>query len=478
MCREGLLSTGARGKLIAVVMVPRRGLRRPVALIHRLGKYPQGTVWICDCHEALEASWRHFIPVSARNQILTADATATPIHRSLPPSSSTVRDFVGQRKLLRTRWYGLIFGDLPRAYLDGPGGSGKTTLAFEFARLLTEFDLDFRLPNGEGFLDYVVFISAKEIELNPQTGKQQRFAFRNFSTAHEQLAQIAFHSGMLDQERIVDASELLLQELLRELFANFNGLIVMDDIDTLRCEGKDTGEEVLFLKAATCPRRTRILYTVRFPPTYALRNSITVPGLDYDKELVPFVETCCKQFNVPLPSNDQFLTIYEASSGLPLIIEEIIWIRKYAGSYPDAINQYKERGGEETRRYLYQREYDRLESAGKSQYVLALLYLVGNAVSFLTIVRLSNYTGDKIRTSLTECAGIFLSTNEVGEEGETLYSLTPPSIPFIGRVSQNLSFFDKLKRVVEHFKRQGKGASTAESAVIVTLDRLLRQRRV
>jgi len=42
-------------------------------------------------------------------------------------------------------------------YLDGPGGSGKTTLAFEFARLIAETDTEFRLANGE-MLDYVVFI--------------------------------------------------------------------------------------------------------------------------------------------------------------------------------------------------------------------------------------------------------------------------------------------------------------------------------
>lgn len=146
----------------------------------------------------------------------------------------------------------------------------------------------------------------------------------------------------------------------------------------------------------------------------------------------------------------------------------IIWIRKYTGSYPDAISQYKDRGGDEARRYLYQREYDHLDPSGKSRYVLALLYLDRGALPFQIIVQLSNYTPDQIRASLTECAGIFLSTNEVGEGGETLYSLAPASIPFIGQVSQNLSFFDKLKRAVEHFKTQGKSFTPAERAVIVT----------
>ena len=225
----------------------------------------------------------------------------------------------------------------------------------------------------------------------------------------------------------------------------------------------------------TCPKRTRILYTLRFPPTYALKNSTTVPGLNHDDELVPFVDRCCKQFGVSLPANEQFLPIYDASSGLPLIIKSIIWIRKFAGNYAAAISEYKDRGGDDARRYLYQREYDHLEVGGKSQYVLALLYLIEYPVSFSTIVSLSNYTSDQIRSSLTECGGIFLTTTDVDEGGETLYQLTPPCVPFVRQVSQNLPFFEKLKRIVEQFKTHGKSATAEESAIIVTLERKICQ---
>jgi hypothetical protein len=216
---------------------------------------------------------------------------------------------------------------------------------------------------------------------------------------------------MIDQGAIDTVSEDEVGLFLDELFATFNGLVVIDDIDTLTRDRRDTGEETLFLKAAISKKRTRILYTLRFPPTYALRNSITVPGLDYVSEFIPFVEACCAQFAVPPPSGDQFNTIYLASAGLPLIIETIVWIRKFSGNYADAISQYNDKGGDEVRRYLYQREYDRLEVGGKSQYVLSLLYLITDPVSFPTLVRLSNYTSDQIRSSLTECAGIFFDND-------------------------------------------------------------------
>ena len=177
---------GSSDKLIGVVLVPRRGHVRPATLIQSLGKYPVGTLWVRERHEVLEASSRHLpLLYSTRTARLTdAAASAIPIHRSLPPSSATVHDFVGRFGLQRSLWDWLIFGDQPREYLDGPGGSGKTTLAFEFARLLAETEADFRLANGER-LDYVVFISGKETELNPQTGKQQKFTLRNFTNAQE-----------------------------------------------------------------------------------------------------------------------------------------------------------------------------------------------------------------------------------------------------------------------------------------------------
>ena len=225
----------AEYRLIGVVLVPRRGLVRPAALTQKLGKYPEGTLWVRDRHEVLEAVSRHLpLLYSTRTPRLSdADTSAIPIHRSLPPSAATVRDFVGRFGLLRTLWDWLIFGDQPREYLDGPGGSGKTTLAFEFARLLADARAEFRFANGE-HLDYVVFISGKETELNPQTGKQQKFLLRNFSSSQEQLAQIAFHSGMLDFKDIDSASDLQLYACIEDLFSNFNGLIVIDDIDAFK----------------------------------------------------------------------------------------------------------------------------------------------------------------------------------------------------------------------------------------------------
>jgi hypothetical protein len=80
---------------------------------------------------------------------------------------------------------------------------------------------------------------------------------------------------MLDIKLLDAVTENQLDDFIGELFSNFNGLIVIDDIDNLSRERRDTGEEFLFLKAA---KSASILYTLRFPATYALKNAVTVPG--------------------------------------------------------------------------------------------------------------------------------------------------------------------------------------------------------
>ena len=66
-------------------------------------------------------------------------------------------------------------------------------------------------------------------------------------TAQEQFGQIAFHSGMIDASQLSVTSGEQLGVVIKELFSNFNGMIVIDDIDTLSRERKDTGEKSLFL---------------------------------------------------------------------------------------------------------------------------------------------------------------------------------------------------------------------------------------
>ncbi|MCZ8261160.1 MAG: hypothetical protein O9333_13640 [Beijerinckiaceae bacterium] len=469
------LETGE--KTVAGLLIPRRGVTQPARLTKQLATYSPGKLWVRDRHEVVEAAVRHLATIFSDRTALPSDIeseTKFPVHCSFPPSPATVKEFVNRGDLLSSLWAWFVLGDQPRLYLHGPGGSGKSTLAFEFARLLADHGHTVRAKNGDR-LDYVIYISGKETELNPFTGYQQVFVLRQFGNAQEQFEQILYHSGSLKQSELESATSEKIDGLLGELFSNFSGLIVLDDIDALSRRGLDTGEESLFMKAILASKRTRILYTLRFPPAHALNSALAVPGLEPSSEFFEFLEVCCKQFAVSSPPERSIPKIQEVTNRLPLLVETVVGLRRYSGNYDDALHLFHERGGDEARRYLYQREYDRLDNTGKSRQVLAGLLLLREPISFSAFAGLFQFSREQVREALSECSSVFLSTFE-GADGETMYQLTPPCVPFIQLVSEELTYFNVLAARVKHFKSEGIRATPEEAAVIVSMETLIRRK--
>lgn len=464
-------------KDVALVLVPRRGLARPLRLVRDLGPYAAGMTWIRDRHEVLEAGTQHLPTLYSDRRLLPSEIDGSvvpfPIHRSFPPSPSTIRDFVGRGKLVEALFDWFLFDDQPRMYLHGPGGSGKSTLAFEIARLLADNGHRMGLPRGER-LDYVVYLSGKETEFNTMTGREQEFALRQFGSSREQVVQILHHSGLATQDEAATADDHSLEARLSELFDSYNGLIVIDDIDALSRRKVDTAEEAIFMRAVRGSRWTRILYTLRFPPAHAMRSSLSVPRLDPETEVPAFLLACSNQFGVPEPASDQMPSIVRATDCLPLLLETVIGLRKYAGSYEEALRIFADRGGDEARRYLYQREYDQLDPGGRSKQVLAGLLLLGEPVEFGMLVALFRFAAPQVTDALSETGSVFLSAFE-NETGETLYQLVPPSVPFIRLVSERLPYFTALRSTVENFRSAGSRSTPREAAMIVAMERALRE---
>ena len=476
LVRTYTISIGSHDKTLAVILVPKRDIRSPAKLTRKIGKYHEGTLWVRERHEVVVATSRNFPMLYSERVAPKEEESAdsgSPVHRSFPPSPATMQEFASREPLEEDLWNWFVFGDQPRIYLHGPGGSGKSTLAFEFARKLTEAGSAIRTKGGDR-LDYVIFISGKDTEFNPQTGKEQTFALRQFASASEQFAQILFHSGFLDEEEITSIDEPALLEKFDELFANFSGLIVIDDIDALYRRKVDSGEESLFMKIVQGPKRTKVLYTLRTAPPHAMKSAIPVPGLEVTTEFPEMIKVCSTAFDVPGPSEADTKDLDRITSRLPLLIETVVGLRKFSGSYRQALKAFSERGGDEARRYLYQREYDRLDQAGKSRQLLAALELLEEPVDFSTLNQVLQSTRDVLLDAMSECGSIFLSSQE-GASGDTLYQLTPPSVPFLLTVSRQLSYFGAIEKRVLHRKSTDLRSSPREAGILVNLERSIRK---
>lgn len=464
--------------VVQVVLVPRRpAASPPICLTRQIGSYESGTLWIRDRHEVLVAQTHHLpILYSRRDDYFVEFRNGEiPVHRSLPSSPSTIKEFVGRCELMSKLWDWFIFGRQPRLYLHGPGGSGKSTMAYEFAKTIVDAAPNISVGNGQG-IDYVIYLSGKETEFNVLSGKQQTYALRDFQNVDTQFRQILYHAGMLDRKDLLNIDSSSVEELLRDLFDNMTGLIVIDDIDALSRRNLDTGEEALFLKAAQAAKRTRILYTLRYIPPYALRSALGVPGLDFEIELPDFIESCCKQFGCPEPAAEDLPVLHEKTDGLPLLVETIIGLRHDCSSYQAAFRVFDQKGGDEARKYLYQREYDRLDRNGKSRAVLAALMLLETPTTFTLLCGLVPFSQDQVKDAIAETSGIFLSSSE-NDAGETTYEIAPPAIHLIRAVSPSLTFFPAVKRAVELFRDQASKMTPEEAVVVGRFEHLIRQKK-
>ena len=462
-------------KTVSVVLVPKRETLEPVRLTKPVDKYEIGTLWLRERHEVVRAKPHHLPFLFSARELEEPESEARfPVHRSFPPSPATLEHFVPREELLEALWKWFVLGDKPRLYLHGPGGSGKSTLAFRFAKAVAENGFSVRGRDGDR-VDYVIFISAKETEFLTVSATIEKFALQQFTSKEEQFQQIVYHSG-LSQAAYGDESASDIDVHLSDLFDNFCGLVVLDDIDTLSRNGKDTGEEELFIKLLRSKKRNKILYTLRFPPSHALNSSQNVPGLDFNTEFFEFISECCQQFGVISPKAEEIPKIAEVTSRLPLLIETIIGLRKYCSNYSQSIALFQEKGGEDARRYIYQREYDRLKQDGKARHLLCALLLIEEPVSFKVLSSIFVFPREQILDAIAEARSIFLSSFE-NVEGETLYQLTPPAVPFINTVSRNLFYYNNLHATVMHFKSEGLRSSSEDASIIVSFERSIRQHR-
>src|SRR5262249_12149149 len=123
-------------------------------------------IWMRVGHEVVEpiSSDLPKLYASRNDYGLDVEESYAETQSSLPPSPATLKEFIGRRDALDALYKWLFSSDEPRYFLWGRGGSGKSTIAYEFARL----ESGGKIPTKQGQpIDYVLYVSAKQIALDP-----------------------------------------------------------------------------------------------------------------------------------------------------------------------------------------------------------------------------------------------------------------------------------------------------------------------
>jgi hypothetical protein len=100
-------------------------------------------------HEVVQATPRDYPVLFCRAGNPLDEATAIDVQGSLPPSPTTLKRFVGRLEVMDKLFDWLHSSDEPRNFLFGKGGSGKTSIAYEFAKLLRNSGGELPVFGGE-----------------------------------------------------------------------------------------------------------------------------------------------------------------------------------------------------------------------------------------------------------------------------------------------------------------------------------------
>jgi len=131
-----------------LVLVPKRKFSTPVVRFRTdTGRYKSSDIFIRQNHEVVRAKSADITELySPRSSFgLEQEDSEARIPSMLPQRPSVLRHFIGRTRVLDDVFAWFVTREDARAFLHGAGGSGKSTIAFEFASIVGRHGADIRI---------------------------------------------------------------------------------------------------------------------------------------------------------------------------------------------------------------------------------------------------------------------------------------------------------------------------------------------
>jgi energy-coupling factor transporter ATP-binding protein EcfA2 len=448
------------GAVDALLVKPRQKESRPIEFKKSIAKYEKGKIWVRDGNEVVQAQPRHFASL-----FISGDNAGDNggVDGLIPPSTAQIKRFIGRVEAMTELFDWLYNSDEPRTYLYGKGGSGKTTIAREFAKLVKSAGKGLQIERTDP-VDIVLFLSAKERELSSPNAEVVDISDPDFHDELSLLSQIVKLSGGevdIGEGEIADLQ--VYRKTVQEYLDHFSYLIVLDDVDTLTTKGIDPGADFLYRALSRAKNRSKVLYTIRNAPSQSIHNSIEVPGLT-GQDYLDFVQECVGKFKAPEPSSDfRDNRLPQLSERRPLVIESIIALSRTAGGYQGADRLFTQNVGDDIRDYVFSREWDALPN-GLERPLLAALADLNRPTSFEDLKVVLQAGDSSIRDAISAVREMFLVVDDAGLN--TFYSLAALTRSFVDSRKENLKLYPAVKERVRAFKQTVKIASPEVARIV------------
>lgn len=440
---------GQLGKVDCLLVAPRKMGESPYKFTKDT-KYKQ-FIWVRDGHSVAKAEPRHIPLLYCRVDEHVQGKDAHWLSGSLPPSPRTIGRFIGRVETMDYLFNWLYASDEPLTYVYGKGGSGKTTIAHEFASALKQFGADLRIYQNDR-VDLVLFLSAKEKSF--LTGDDSSIVSHDADFFDEKslYAQILKYSGLYGDSDELGSKDLQeLRRLIVEFFDEFASVIILDDIDTLTTKNVEVGTNYLNRMLGRAKRVSKILCPQRNIPTHAISNSVEVPGLSADGEYQEFVAECVSQYAVRAPSQVEQNTLATISERRPLVVEYIIALVRSCPNYEAAFRLFEGDTGNDIRSYVFKREWISLPHGPDARSMLAVLAILARPVSFADLRTILQFGEDRLRDAISAARAMFLQINDAGNE--TTYGLDVMTREFVLREAKDIDHISTIRARAKTFEK-------------------------
>lgn len=327
-----------------------------------------------------------------------------PLGGRLPPRESIVVDFCGRKGELDQLRQWFLDPISRRWALAGEGGKGKTAVAFKFAT-----DVKYSAPEP---FHIVLWLSAKRRMF--QEGTIVAIEEPDFTSLDTALDRILIEYGWTDETNRPVATK---RKCVMELLDNFPGLVVVDDIDSLETEDEDAIE---FFTLHVPQTKSKVLLTSR-RTVFGMGNITThVAGFDL-QDAKEFILSRCRLLNLdPSLVQRHMPRIVEVAEGSPLYIEDLLRLVSLL-PVEEALEVWRDKGGDDARRYALGRELDLLPK--ESREILVASCVSGRAISFAELEAVTGFNKDQITAALGHLQRLFLIPKPRLIEGEQRFDV-------------------------------------------------------
>jgi tetratricopeptide (TPR) repeat protein len=391
------------------------------------------------------------IPKQGKDSVESPD----PLQHSLPPRESVVVDFVGRRAELKYLWEWLEDAHARRWAIAGEGGKGKSAIAYEFAA-----GVRFAAPNN---IEAVWWLSAKKKRFMDRRVVQASTPdFDDLSSAYDKLLSNYGRNDFLDMG--VEKRKAKVLKLLDEIPA----LVVVDDLDSL--EGDDEAA-IEFFTLSVPATKSKVLLTTRRTVFGMAHTTTHVSGMspeDFDK----FLKSRCAMFGLDakLFTPQRITEIASLTESSPLYAEDLLRLAASVSLY-EAIRSWRDKEGDEARKYALGRELDMLSNEAKEALLCACLR--NGPVSFAELESLTGFGKGKLHTAISEMQRLFLVPKPRLIEGEERFDVNLNTRALVSKVSEGTDVYRRAKSAVDAvagrapYSDRGKTGATVRQAVFL-----------